>query len=122
MGLSLNDSIYCSVFFFLTGLHFFHLVVGFFLLSLRILVNRSKQVRLSDVHLFNNLQVFYWHFLEILWIFIFLGVLSSYNTKYENLLPYIVFNAFISLGSLNYLYYAVINITCFIWCTNYDIS
>ena len=34
MGLSLNDSIFSSVFFFLTGLHFFHLVVGLVLLSL----------------------------------------------------------------------------------------
>merc|ERR1711871_133205 len=28
MGLSINDSVYSCVFFFLTGLHFFHLVVG----------------------------------------------------------------------------------------------
>merc|ERR1711896_69962 len=34
MGLSINDSVYSSVFSFLTGLHFFHLVVGLFLLSL----------------------------------------------------------------------------------------
>merc|ERR1712170_26433 len=34
MGLSINDSVYSSVFLFLTGLHFFHLVVGLFLLSL----------------------------------------------------------------------------------------
>merc|ERR1712210_344813 len=34
MGLSINDSVYSSVFFFLTGLHFFHLVVGLLLVSL----------------------------------------------------------------------------------------
>merc|ERR1712154_326357 len=34
MGLMINDSVYSSVFFFLSGLHFFHLVVGLFLLSL----------------------------------------------------------------------------------------
>merc|ERR1711920_635969 len=34
MGLSINDSVYSSAFFFLTGLHFFHLLVGLFLLSL----------------------------------------------------------------------------------------
>jgi len=34
MGFSINDSVYSSVFFFLTGLHFFHLIVGIFLLSL----------------------------------------------------------------------------------------
>ena len=34
MGLSINDSVYSSCFFFLTGLHFFHLFVGLFLVSL----------------------------------------------------------------------------------------
>merc|ERR1712226_996025 len=34
MGLSINDSFYSSVFFFLTGLHFFHLLVGLLLLGL----------------------------------------------------------------------------------------
>merc|ERR1712070_180370 len=34
MGLFINDSVYSSVFFFLTGLHFFHLVVGLFFVSL----------------------------------------------------------------------------------------
>ena len=34
MGLSINDSVYSCVFFFLSGLHFFHLFLGLFLLSL----------------------------------------------------------------------------------------
>merc|ERR1712122_290302 len=34
MGLSINDSLYCCLFFFLTGLHFFHLLLGLLLLSL----------------------------------------------------------------------------------------
>merc|ERR1712084_111994 len=34
MGLSINDSVYSSLFFFLTGLHFFHLILGLFLLCL----------------------------------------------------------------------------------------
>ena len=29
-------------------------------------------LRVSDIHLFYNLQLFYWHFLEILWLIIFL--------------------------------------------------
>merc|ERR1712013_867520 len=79
MGLSINDSVYSSVFFFLTGLHFFHLVVGLFLLSLFFwgCSFPSKKslffsLRVSEVHLFYNLQNFYWHFLEIFWLFIFL--------------------------------------------------
>merc|ERR1712093_909323 len=34
MGLSVNDSVYSSVFFFLSGLHFFHLLLGLLLLGL----------------------------------------------------------------------------------------
>merc|ERR1739836_207681 len=34
MGLSINDSVYSSVFFFLTGFHFFHPLLGLFLLIL----------------------------------------------------------------------------------------
>merc|ERR1711948_111459 len=79
MGLSINDSVYSSVFFFLTGLHFFHLLVGLFLLSLFFCgcsfpskMNLIFILRVSEVHLFFNLQLFYWHFPEILWLFIFL--------------------------------------------------
>merc|ERR1712226_1413481 len=78
MGLHINDSIYSSVFFFLTGLHFFHLVIGLFLLSLFFWGSSFsykkvyfRNLRISEVHLFYNLQLFYWHFLEILWLFIF---------------------------------------------------
>merc|ERR1712196_439659 len=34
MGLSINDSVYSCVFFFLTGLHFFHLLLGVLLFYL----------------------------------------------------------------------------------------
>merc|ERR1711976_409690 len=63
MGLSINDSVYSSFFFFLTGLHFFHLVLGLFLLSLffwgcsfpsKVLV--ILNLRSSEVHLFYNLH------------------------------------------------------------------
>ena len=32
----------------------------------------SLTSELKEIHLFYNLQLFYWHFLEILWLFIFL--------------------------------------------------
>merc|ERR1711959_202513 len=79
MGFSINDSVYSSVFSLLTGLHFFHLVVGLFLLSLyycscsfHCKIDNLVTIRSSEVHLYYNLQVFYWHFLESLWLFIFL--------------------------------------------------
>merc|ERR1711937_271736 len=79
MGLSINDSVYSSVFFFLSGLHFFHRFLGLFLLSLcfwgcsfQLKISLIFLLRVSEVHLFFNLQLFYWHFLEILWLFLFL--------------------------------------------------
>merc|ERR1712176_1544970 len=84
MGLSINDSLYSCLFFFLTGLHFFHLLLGLLLLSLffwgcsfSFKKMRFVNLRVSEVHLFYNLQLFYWHFLEFLWLFIFLVFYSS---------------------------------------------
>merc|ERR1712072_1514999 len=68
MGLNINDSIYSSVFFFLTGLHFFHLLLGLFLLTLLFWGQSFKkkrnfflQIRITEIQLFYNLQLFYWH-------------------------------------------------------------
>merc|ERR1711978_301035 len=68
MGLSINDLVYSSFFFFLTGLHFFHLLVGLLLLGLFFWsCSFPKKIfllfffRFSEVHLFNNLLIFYWH-------------------------------------------------------------
>merc|ERR1712203_679569 len=79
MGLSINDSVYSCLSFFLTGLHFFHLLLGVVLQGLFFwgCSFSSKNyyfvnLRVSEIHLFYNLQLFYWHFLEILWLFIFL--------------------------------------------------
>merc|ERR1712217_1006031 len=84
MGLSINHSVYSCLFFFLTGLHFFHLLFGLFLLGLFFwgCSFPAKKfyfvsLRVSEVHLFYNLQLFYWHFLEILWLFIFLVFYKS---------------------------------------------
>merc|ERR1712066_668819 len=79
LGLSINDSFFSCVFFFLTGLHFFHLLLGLLLLSLFFWSCSfpSKRnccvqgLRSSEIHLFYNLLLLYWHFLEFLWLFIF---------------------------------------------------
>merc|ERR1712050_384807 len=57
MGLSINDSVYSCVFFFLTGLHFFHLLLGLFLLGLffwgcsfPFQISSFVTLRVSEVH------------------------------------------------------------------------
>jgi len=88
MNLFINDSVYGSLFFFLTGLHFFHLFFGLFFLFLLFWscsYHLKKYVFLSlrvlDVHVFYNLLLFYWHFIEILWLFIFLVFYKYYYIK-----------------------------------------
>merc|ERR1712113_1124417 len=79
MGLSLMIRFIVLSSFFLTGLHFFHLLVGLFLCclffwgcSFPCKIHHLLSLRVSEVYLFYNLMFFYWHFLEILWLFIFL--------------------------------------------------
>merc|ERR1712017_46071 len=76
LALSINDSVYGSVFFFLTGLHFFHVVVGLVLISFvlwssNFLFKSVFVIRVSERYLFYSLQLIYWHFVEVLWLFIF---------------------------------------------------
>jgi len=79
MCLSINDSVGISLFFFLTVLHFFHLCVGLFITciffwgcSFPVKIFYFISLRVSHRHLFNNLSLLYWHFLEILWLLIFI--------------------------------------------------
>merc|ERR1711976_743862 len=65
--------------FFLQDYISFILWLVFFLLSLFFwgcsfsFKNRFfSSSRISELHLFYNLQIFYWHFIEVLWLFIFL--------------------------------------------------
>merc|ERR1712178_651951 len=79
LALSINDSVYGSVFFFLTGLHFFHVMVGLILLSFVLWSSNSSykshlRIRVSERYLFYSLQLIYWHFVEVLWLFIFLAL------------------------------------------------
>jgi len=82
----INDNIFASLFFTLTGLHFFHLVVGLTLLSLVFYAHtfpyRQLKVgmqRITEINLFYSLQIFYWHFVEILWLFIYITLYMYYT-------------------------------------------
>ena len=44
-------------------------------------VNNFLNFRILEIHKFYNLQLFYWHFLEILWLFIFLVFYCCYYSS-----------------------------------------
>jgi len=82
LEVSINDSVYGSLLFTITGLHFFHLVVGVILICLSVWVfhvvytpNSTRSLTSFGMSYFVLPQsdyycLLYWHFVEILWIFI----------------------------------------------------
>jgi len=70
---NISDGIYPSTFFMLTGLHGFHVLFGtFFIFVCFIRLSRFKF--LVNHHLGLILAIYYWHFVDIVWIFLFLFV------------------------------------------------
>jgi cytochrome c oxidase subunit 3 len=67
---TLNDGLYGSVFFMLTGLHGFHVVVGTCLLLIsywRISHNNFS----TKHHIGFELAAWYWHFVDVVWLFVY---------------------------------------------------
>lgn len=67
---TMSDSVYSSLFFLLTGFHGMHVLVGtaFLFVSFDRLYKRQFN---SSRHLFFGLALIYWHFVDIIWIFLF---------------------------------------------------
>ena len=70
---SINDSVYGSIFFFITGFHGIHVIVGTIFIFIVFL-------RFMDHHFYveNTLALdcaaWYWHFVDIVWILVFFVV------------------------------------------------
>ena len=70
---SISDSIYGSVFYITTGLHGFHVLIGTIFLcicALRLVFNHFPRTQ----HLGFDFAVWYWHFVDIVWIFVYLFI------------------------------------------------
>ncbi len=61
---------YFTVFYFLTGLHMFHVTMGFFLLC-GLTVRLMMKAYSSRSHLPLELGTMYWHFVDVMWFFIY---------------------------------------------------
>ena len=72
IGFYINDSIFMNVFFFLTGLHFLHVIIGIILIGIILCITPINPVIFVSFHLYYNLQLIYWHFVELLWLFIYI--------------------------------------------------
>lgn len=70
---SINDSAYGCVFFMLTGLHGFHVFVGVTFI-LVCLVRYLRKHFTPSHHLGLLFAIWYWHFVDIVWILLYLTV------------------------------------------------
>lgn len=73
-GLTLNAGIYGSTFFMLTGFHGVHVFMGMTMLLIQLLRSViGKQFTAAD-HFGFEASSWYWHFVDVVWVFLFLFV------------------------------------------------
>jgi cytochrome c oxidase subunit 3 len=71
----ISDGVFGSSFFLLTGFHGFHVVVG--LVFIFICLERLKAQGFSkDHHIAFEAALWYWHFVDVIWLFLFLTAYS----------------------------------------------
>jgi cytochrome c oxidase subunit III len=62
--------LYFAFYFVMTGIHALHLIVGIALLAALAVVAARSRAAVSSLNLFENAGL-YWHFVDIVWIFLF---------------------------------------------------
>lgn len=73
LGLTLQSGIYGSTFFMLTGFHGLHVTIGTIMLIVMLL--RSLKGHLTpDNHFAFEATAWYWHFVDVVWLFLFVVV------------------------------------------------
>ncbi|MFM7785103.1 MAG: cytochrome c oxidase subunit 3 [Gammaproteobacteria bacterium] len=73
LGLTLASGIYGSTFFLLTGFHGFHVCLGAVMLTVMFLRSQKGQFTPED-HFGFEAASWYWHFVDVVWIALFLFV------------------------------------------------
>lgn len=75
---SINDSIYGSVFFLITGFHGFHVIIGTLMILVQYFKFKKRKVQTAQ-HIGFESASWYWHFVDIVWLFLimFLYLWSS---------------------------------------------
>ena len=73
-GLTLNAGVYGSTFFMLTGFHGFHVFMGMTMLLIQLLRSVAGGQFTADDHFGFEASSWYWHFVDVVWVFLFLFV------------------------------------------------
>jgi len=72
-GYTISDSTFGSIFFMLTGLHGFHVLVGTMLLMITYL-RACFNTFSTGHHVLFNAAAWYWHFVDVVWLGVYIAV------------------------------------------------
>ena len=70
LSLSKGDMLFFGLYFFMTGLHAIHIIVGMVLLGVVFVKVKNGSVNQNRVSLLENGGL-YWHLVDLIWIFLF---------------------------------------------------
>ena len=77
LGFYMNDSELGCIYIFLSGLHFFHILFGILILGINSNSIYSIEILPIDtvsLDLYFIIQILYWHFIEVVWLYIFTNI------------------------------------------------
>lgn len=69
-GLGTGDIMFFGLYFFMTGLHAFHIIVGMVVLGVSFVYVKKGKLRHDNFQLLENGGL-YWHLVDLIWIFLF---------------------------------------------------
>lgn len=78
---AINDGAYASIFYMLTGFHGFHVIIGTIFLIVCLFRLRLSHFTASN-HFAFEAAVWYWHFVDVIWILLYLLVYLWPNAKF----------------------------------------
>lgn len=72
LPISINDGVFGSTFFMATGFHGFHVFVGSIFLAVCYIRHGLHRFLTSDSHASYEFAIWYWHFVDVVWVGLFL--------------------------------------------------
>jgi cytochrome c oxidase subunit III len=76
-GLTADSGVYGSTFYIITGFHGAHVIAGLAMLAV-VMLRAVWRDFTSARHLFADASVLYWHFVDVIWVFVFSILYLSY--------------------------------------------
>jgi len=86
LSFNITQSVFGSLFYFLTGFHGIHVVVGLLFLLTSLSLLHYRYFFSKERHMLLMISIFYWHFVDIIWLFLYFTVyIWNFSNTYYHL-------------------------------------